>query len=85
MLTLEDCEDFTGLSREEIKAIAVHERISEISAAATGNQLARSDQGIALIKRYILDDASDARAQGDETQAQYWERVYRTFVHSHPS
>ncbi len=84
MLTLEDCEDFTDLTKEEIDAIAEHEHISEIIAAATGNNLSHSAGGLARIRRYILEDIEDAKSHGDKKRAQHWREVYNRFAASHP-
>ncbi len=84
MLTLEDCEDFSDLSKEEIEAIAAHEHMAEINATALGNRLVHSDAGLALIKRYILEDAEQAKAHGDSIMATHWRDVYRHFVAAHP-
>jgi hypothetical protein len=84
MLTLEDCEDFTDLTKEEIDAIAEHEHISEIAAAATGNCLSHSTEGLALIRRYILEDIENAKSHGDKGRAQHWRQVYNRFSAGHP-
>ena len=84
MLTLEDCEDFTDLTKEEIDAIAEHEHISEILAAATGNNLSHSTAGLARIGRYIHEDIEDARSHRDQNRAQHWREVYNRFTASHP-
>lgn len=84
MLTLEDCEDFTDLTKEEIEAIAEHEHISEIAAAATGNCLSHSTEGLARIRRYILEDIENAKSHGDNKRAQQWRQVYNRFAANHP-
>ena len=84
MLTLEDCEDFTDLTKEEIDAIAEHEHISEIAATATGNCLSHSTEGLTLIRRYILEDIENAKSHGDNRRVQHWRQVYNRFTASHP-
>jgi hypothetical protein len=39
MITLEDCVAFWGLTKEEVLAIAEHEHLPEIAAAALGSYL----------------------------------------------
>ena len=45
MLSLEDCIALSGLTEDEILAIAQHEHIPEIAAAELGNYLSRSADG----------------------------------------
>lgn len=83
MLTLQDCMEFSDLSGNEIEAIAEHEHLSEMAAAATGYRLARSAEGLATIRRYILDDVESAIASGNDKLARHWQLVYQQFVATH--
>ena len=46
MISLEDCVGLSGLTEEEILAIAEHEHIPEIAASALGQYLSRQERGI---------------------------------------
>ena len=65
MLSLEDCIALSGLSEEEVLAIAQHEHIPEIAAAELGNYLSRSEDGRRAIKSMIGDDIQAAEARGE--------------------
>ena len=45
MITLEDCVALCGLSEVEVLAIAEHEHIPEIAAAALGDYLLHQEHG----------------------------------------
>jgi len=85
MLTYEDCVGLSGLSKEEIEAIAEHEHIPAIIAAELANYLCRNETGECCIKRYILDDIATAEARGDEAHALLLKAVLHHFVTTHPN
>lgn len=64
MITIEDCIGLSGLTREEIDAIAEHEHLPEIVAAELGNYLDATRDGRREIRRMIEDDIAAARAHG---------------------
>lgn len=84
MLTFEDCVALSGLTLEEIAAIAEHEHIPELAAAEMGNYLCRTPEGELRIKRMIVDDIAAARAAGRLDQAAALKLVLRHFVEHHP-
>ncbi|MDH3286327.1 MAG: hypothetical protein OEP48_01170 [Betaproteobacteria bacterium] len=84
MLTFEDCVALSGLTAEEIAAIAEHEHIPELAAAEMGNYLCRSPSGELHIKRMIIDDIEAARAAGKLDRAAALKLVLRHFVECHP-
>ena len=65
MLTYEDCVGLSGLTGEEIAAIAKHEHLPEIVALEKASCLCESSDGKQLIRRMILDDIEQACGQGD--------------------
>lgn len=84
MLTFEDCVAFSGLTAEEIAAIAEHEHIPELAAAEMGNYLCRSASGELCIKRMIVDDIQAAHAAGRLDRAAALKLVLRRFIAGHP-
>ena len=84
MLTLRDCIDFSDLSDGEIAAIAEHERVPEIIAAEIGCMLVHSPAGCLLLKRFIRENLSRAKAQHLEAKAKALKLLLRRFdrVHS---
>jgi hypothetical protein len=56
MISKEDCIAMSGLTREEVEAIAEHEHCGEVAAAALGNYLLRNEHGPERIRDIIVDD-----------------------------
>lgn len=65
MLTLEDCIALSGLTEEEIDAIAEHEHLPEIVATELGSYLVHAPGGPQAICAIIRDDIASARVRGD--------------------
>ena len=84
MLTVEDCIALCGLSEEEVRAIAEHERIPEIAAAELGGYLTRGPGGELCIKSMIRDDILAAQTRGAGDRAVALKLLLRNFVLKHP-
>ena len=63
MLSLQECIDFSDLSKDEIEAIAEHEHVPEIVAAEIGATLLQTTSGVCLIKLYLLENIEQARSR----------------------
>jgi len=85
MLTYEDCVDLSGLSQEEIDAIAIHEHVPGIIALELGHYLLEDEEGVPAIKKMILDDIEDAKAAKNHDRSVMLEQVLQNFVATHPS
>ncbi|MDY0012155.1 MAG: hypothetical protein RBS40_04605 [Rhodocyclaceae bacterium] len=83
MLTLQDCIELSGLSEEEILAIAEHEHIPEMVALELGNYLVHTASGERRIKRMICDDLEEARARGDTERINILRMVLKHYVQHH--
>ena len=84
MICLQDCIALCGLSEEEVLAIAEHEHIPEIAAAAVAQYLLRRDQGALKIRDMIVDDVHAAQRRGDKTHVQTLLHVLHHFLKDHP-
>ncbi len=84
MLTLEDCVALSGLTEDEILAIAMHERIPEMAAAEMGNYLVSAPDGEACIRAMIRDDIQHAIACADRHRELALRLVLRNFILQHP-
>jgi hypothetical protein len=84
MITLEDCIAMCGLSEEEVLAIAEHEHIPEIAAAALAQYLLNQDHGVEKIRDMLRDDIRAALARGDRKHAQELFMALRHFFSTHP-
>lgn len=83
MLTYTECLEMSGLSREEIAAIAEHEHVDPLCAAAIGNYLLTHD-GELKIRKMILDDIEAASKRGDTEHEKELLRVLAQFIVDHP-
>ena len=84
MISLEDCIGMCGLTQEEVLAIAEHEHVPEIVAAALAQYLLRQDHGCERIRDMIVDDIHDARRRGDGQHTQTLLHVLHRFLQGHP-
>jgi len=66
MITLEDCVAFCGLTEEEVLAIAEHEHMPQIAAAAFAEYLTNQEHGTEKIRDMIVDDIRAAQAHDDD-------------------
>lgn len=84
MIALEDCIALCGLTREEVLAIAEHEHVPEIAAAAIGRYLLKEPNGSEQIRDMMRDDIHNALSRGDKEHASELLMVLRHFLAAHP-
>jgi hypothetical protein len=84
MITLEDCIAFSGLSEPEVLALAEHEHIPEIAAAALGEYLLKQRYGTDKIHVMIVEDMRAALQRGDKQHARELFSALRHFIVTHP-
>ncbi len=84
MITLEDCIAMCGLDEAEILAIAEHEHIPEIAAAALAQYLLSCEHGAERIGEMLRDDIRAALARGDRDHARQLFMALRHFLAAHP-
>lgn len=84
MITREDCIGFCGLSEREVLALAEHEHIPEIAAAALGQHLLHQEDGCRRIAAMIADDVNWAAASGDQRHAEELRATLGEFVGANP-
>ena len=80
MLTLEDCLDLCGLTREEVAAVAEHEHLPDLIAAELGAYMVRTADGRHAIKDIIRADILEAQARGDFRHSAKLKLVLRHFI-----
>ena len=83
MITLDDCLALCGLTNDEVRALAEHEHIPDIAAAALGQCLLNQPGGCQVIRDMIADDMRWARQRGDERHASELALTLQQFVSSH--
>lgn len=84
MITREDCIAFAGLTQDEVDAVAEHEHVGDIQAAALANILLHREKGADAIRRMMVDDIREALAAGRPAHAAQIVGALRHFLHEHP-
>jgi hypothetical protein len=84
MISIEDCIAMCGLSEEEVLALAEHEHIPEVAAAALGCYLLGQKDGCQRIREMIVDDIRAAMSRGDDGHAAELMGALRHFLAEHP-
>jgi hypothetical protein len=84
MISIEDIIGMCGLSEEEVDAIAAHEHIPEVAAAALGSYLMHSHHGPAHVQTMICEDIRDALRRDDVSEARRLFMALRHFIVEHP-
>jgi DNA repair protein RadC len=85
MITLEDCVGLCGLTEEEVLAIAEHEHLPEIAAAAMAQYLLSQEHGSEKVREMIVDDIRQAQRVGrDKEHVVTLLHVLHHFLKEHP-
>lgn len=84
MVNLEDCIAMCGLDEAEVLAVAEHEHIPEVAAAALSSYLLLQEHGCEQIRDMIRDDIRDAVRSGDIVHAHRLLMALRHFLTDHP-
>jgi hypothetical protein len=84
MITLDDIEDMTCLTREEIDAVAEHEGLPEVNAACLAEYMMHQHHGPARLQEMICDDIRAALHRDDLAHAKDLYGVLHHFLREHP-
>ena len=84
MITLEDCIAFSGLTEAEVLAIAEHEHISEMAAAALAQYYLSREDGTERLRDMIVEDIREAQSRNDKAHIQTLLHVLHHFLKDHP-
>jgi hypothetical protein len=84
MISMKDCIDMCGLTEEEVMAIAEHEHVPEIAAAAMARYLLKKPDGAEQIRDMMRDDIHAALSRGDKDHASELLMVLRHFLATNP-
>ena len=84
MITLEDCIAFSGLTEEEVLAIAEHEHLPEIAAAALAQYLLSREHSMERVRDMIVDDIREAQHRDDRVHVRTLLHVLHHFLKTHP-
>ena len=84
MISREDCIAFCGLTEEEVLAIAEHERLLEIDAAALAQCLLSQEHGSEKVRDMIVDDIRQAQFDGNKEHLLSLLHTLHHFLTTHP-
>jgi hypothetical protein len=84
MITLDDIEDMTCLTRQEISALAEHEHLPELNAALMGEYIMHLQRGPQTVQQMMCEDIRDALHRDDLPHARDLYRVLHHFLETHP-
>lgn len=84
MITLDDIEDMTCLTRDEIDAIAEHEHSDDMKAALLGDYLMHLPRGPQAVQQMICEDIRAALHKDDLPHARALFATLRHFMADHP-
>jgi hypothetical protein len=84
MISPDDIEDMTCLTREEIAAIAEHEHLPELDASLAGDYLMHSHHGPQKVQQMICEDIRAALHADDVDHARALYAVLHHFMADHP-
>lgn len=84
MISKDDIIGLCDLEEDEIDAIAEHEHIPEVAAAALGDYLMHQTNGVARVHSMIVDDIRDALGRNDGPHAASLYVTLRHFMSHHP-
>lgn len=84
MITLDDIEDMSALTRAEIEALAEHEHVDTVNATMLGEYLMHVHHGPQRVHEMLCDDIRTALHQDDLRHARELFGVLRQFLADHP-
>ncbi|RMA43869.1 hypothetical protein [Rhodophyticola porphyridii] len=84
MITLDDIEDMTCLTRAEIAAVAEHEGLPELNASALAERMMNLHHGPQKVQKMICDDIRAALHRDDLDHARELFVVLKHFISEHP-
>lgn len=84
MISKDDILGLCDLEQDEIEAIAEHEHIPDVAAAALGDYLVHQANGAARVHSMIVDDIRDALGRQDGPHAASLYVTLQHFIAHHP-
>jgi hypothetical protein len=85
MISIEDCIGMCSLNEDEVEAIAEHEHIPEVAAAALANYLLHQAGGPERIRTMMIEDIHKALDDGRVRHAAELFMALRHFLEQHPA
>lgn len=84
MINLDDIMDMCALTREEVDAIAAHEHIEGVNAAALSDYMMHQHKGPQHVHQILCEDIRTALRADDVPKARELFAVLHHFISEHP-
>lgn len=84
MISKDDMIGMCGLDPDEVEAIAEHEHIPEVAAAALADYLLHMSKGADTIRDMLVEDLRGALDDDDHVHARRLFMALRHFLNEHP-
>ena len=84
MISLDDIEDMTCLTRDEIAAVAEHENLPDLDAACLADYTMQQHHGPQHVQQMICEDIRAALHKDDLAHARKLYTVLHHFLSEHP-
>lgn len=79
MLTINDCIAFSGLTPEQLEAVADHQRLPTVLAAEWAETVLERQEGWQLVEAVLLEEAALACCRGDPACADRYRQGLEEF------
>ena len=84
MISLDDIRDMCALTREEIDAVAAHEHIDGVDAAALAEYMMHQHRGPQHVQQLLCEDIREALRADDVPKARELFAVLHHYMAEHP-
>ncbi len=84
MISKDDIIGLCGLAEEEVEAVAEHEHLPDVAAAALASYLLHKVKGADRIRDMIVEDLRAALDKGESEHARRLFMALRHFLSEHP-
>ena len=84
MITLDDIRDMCALTREEIDAVAEHEHLQGVDAAALADYMMHQHKGPQHVQQIICEDIREALHADNVPKARKLFAVLHHYMNEHP-
>lgn len=83
MLTLQDCIAFSGLTSDQLDAIAHHKHLPQVIAAEWAETVLDRSDGAQIVEAALVEEVDFACAHGDARCAERYRRGLEDFRRQH--
>lgn len=84
MLTLQDCIGFSGLTPEQLEAVADHEHLDMIIAAEWAETMLDKPNGADIVEHVLSDEVDYCETHGNRSRHDRYQACLDEFHKQHP-